>query len=241
MKQKRTSFGGKKILFVVAASVFLFAACKKESTDNNNAPVSGLMAVNLIPDQPGVDFIMSGKYLTNNPIPYTNFSGTYLSVFSGNRTIGLALPNADTTLNQADYQFEPGKFYSVFAVGANGNYRNVIFSDNIDSTAASSGMALVRYINAVPDSSKAGISIKEGSTDVVSDNASFATASDFKTVTPGDVTVTASGENYSVDRTFSVEKNKVYTVMLVGLPEASDTAKAVKIKYIQNGTVSPDL
>jgi hypothetical protein len=93
-------------------------------------------------------------------------------------------------------------------------------------------------VNAVPDSSKADVSIAQNGNNVLNANASFATASDFKNVNPGDVTITASGENYSVNRTITVEKDKVYTVMLMGLPEATDTAKAVQIKYIQNGTVT---
>jgi hypothetical protein len=237
MEKKRNLIWKNKFIYALAACIFLFSACKKETTVNNT-PVSGLMAINLIPDQPAVDFIMSGKYLTNSPLPYTNFSGTYLSVYSGNRSIALGLSNADTTVSSTDYVFEPSKFYSVFAMGANGNYRNVVLNDNIDSLSTGSGFAFVRYVNAVPDSSKADVSIAQNGNNVLNANASFATASDFKNVNPGDVTITASGENYSVNRTITVEKDKVYTVMLMGLPEATDTAKAVQIKYIQNGTVT---
>jgi hypothetical protein len=198
------------------------------------------MAINLIPDQPAVDFIMSGNYLTNSPLSYTNYTGTYLSVYSGNRTVALGLSNTDTTISRIDFVFEPSKFYSVIAMGANGNYRNLVLNDNIDSLATGSGLAFVRYVNAVPDSSKADISIAQNGNNVLKANASFATASDFESVTPGDITVTASGENYSVNRTISVEKDKVYTVMLTGIPEATDTSKAVQIKYILNGTVSPN-
>lgn len=238
MKKKRNPIWKNKFIYAFAATLFLLSACKKEMPVNNT-PISGLMAINSIPDQPAVDFIMSGNYLTNSPLPYTNYSGSYLSVYSGSRTLALGLANTDTTLSRTDFVFEPSKFYSVIAMGANGNYRNLVLNDNIDSLATGSGLAFVRYLNAVPDSSKADISIAQNGNDVLNANASFATASDFKSVTPGDLTVTATGENYSVNRTISVEKDKVYTIMLMGIPQATDTAKAVKIKYILNGTVTP--
>ena len=237
MEKKRNPIWKNKFIYALAATVFLLSACKKEMPVNNT-PISGLMAINLIPDQAAVDFIMSGNYLTNSPLSYTNYTGTYLSVYSGNRTVALGLSNTDTTISRIDFVFEPSKFYSVIAMGANGNYRNLVLNDNIDSLATGSGLAFVRYVNAVPDSSKADISIAQNGNNVLNANASFATASDFKSVSPGDITVTASGENYSVNRTISVEKDKVYTVMLAGIPEATDTAKAVQIKYIVNGTVS---
>jgi len=239
MEKKRNPIWKNKFIYALVATVFLLSACKKE-TPVDNPPVSGLMAVNLVPDQPAVDFIMSGNYLTNSPLAYTNYSGTYLSVYSGNRTVALGLANTDTTVSQTDYVFEPSKFYSVIAMGANGNYRNLVLNDNIDSLATGSGLAFVRYVNAVPDSSKSEISIAQNGNNLLNANAPFATASDFKSVTPGDITVTASGENYAVNRTISVEKDKVYTVMLMGIPQATDTAKAVQIKYILNGTVSPN-
>ncbi|MGN6531960.1 MAG: DUF4397 domain-containing protein [Ginsengibacter sp.] len=240
MEKKKSSIFKNKFMYALAAMVFLFAACKKE-TPVNNTPVSGLMAINLIPDQPAVDFIMSGNYLTNSPMVYTNYSGTYLSIYSGNRTLGLGLANADTIVSSTNYAFEPSKFYSVFAMGANGHYRNLVVNDNIDSLSTNSGLAFVRYVNAVPDSSKADFSITQNGNNLVNADASFATASDFKSVNPGNLTVTASGENYSVNRTISVEKDKVYTIMLMGIPQATDTIKAVQIKYILNGTVSPNL
>lgn len=237
MEKKRNPIWKNKFIYALAATVFLLSACKKEMPVNNT-PISGLMAINLIPDQPTVDFILSGNYLTNSPLSYTNYTGTYLSVYSGNRTVALGLSNTDTTISRIDFVFEPSRFYSVIAMGANGSYRNLVLNDNIDSLATGSGLAFVRYVNAVPDSSKADISIAQNGNNVLNANASFATASDFKSVSPGDITVTASGENYSVNRTISVEKDKVYTVMLAGIPEATDTAKAVQIKYIVNGTVS---
>ena len=121
MEKKRNPIWKNKFIYALAATVFLLSACKKEMPVNNT-PISGLMAINLIPDQAAVDFIMSGNYLTNSPLSYTNYTGTYLSVYSGNRTVALGLSNTDTTISRIDFVFEPSRFYSVIALGANGNY-----------------------------------------------------------------------------------------------------------------------
>jgi hypothetical protein len=51
-------------------------------------------------------------------------------------------------------------------------------------------------------------------------------------------------DNYRSDRcdtsrTVTLEKDKVYTVLLVGIPGQTDTTKSVQIKYIANGTLTP--
>jgi hypothetical protein len=51
-------------------------------------------------------------------------------------------------------------------------------------------------------------------------------------------------DNYRSDRcdtsrTVTLEKDKVYTVLLVGIPGLTDKTKSVQIKYIANGTLTP--
>ena len=59
-------------------------------------------------------------------------------------------------------------------------------------------------------------------------------------VRPGNLIVSLSNErSVNTSRTFSVEKEKVYTVLLVGVPGSTDSTKADQIKYITNGTVTP--
>lgn len=228
------------VLCLLASTVIIFSACKKNN-DNYNNTQSGLMAFNLIPDKASIGFLISNNNLVNAPLSYSNYTGNYLSITSGQRDIQSFEASSDSVLASASYNFEPKKYYSLFATGITGMYKNIIVHDNFDSLSTTSGNAFVRYINAIPDSAGAVVTITANGTDIVNQPASFGAVSAFKEIAPGDISmkVNNSEEGIAANRTISIEKNKIYTVLLMGLPGETDTAKAVQIKYIQNGTVTP--
>jgi hypothetical protein len=221
------------------AIIFLFSACKK-TTDTVNQPVAGLMAFNLIPDKESIGVAISSQSLTNSPLLYTSYTGGYLGVYAGNRDVTTYDFNSRTTLATASQLFADSTNYSVFAVGANGSYRNLIVKDNLDSLSSTTGEAFVRYVNAIADSTKQPlVTISSNGADVFNNNAPFATVSDFKGITPGDVSVKVINESaINSSRTITLEQGKIYTILLVGLPDQTDSSKAVQIKFIQNGTIS---
>lgn len=240
MKDRLFSLLQNKFLYIFAFSITLFSACKK--SDVPATPTSGLMAFNLIPDSTGpVVFALSNKSITNAPLSFTNYTGSYLSIYSGTRELGLYhASNSDSAIATTSFLAADQKYYSAFAIGANGTYKNVVTDDNLDSIPSSTGNAFVRYINAIPDSSQPVVTITANGTDVVKKNVPFGTVSDFTGIAPGDITVNVSnGSNIAADRTITLVKDQVYTMLIMGMPNATDTAKAVKIKYIINGTVTP--
>lgn len=240
MKNKFFCSWQKKSFLLLTFFAIAFSACKK-TTDVTTSPTSGLMAFNLIPDSTfSIAFTLSNNGLTNTPLSYTNYTGTYLSVYSGNRQLELFKDNSDSALATNNFLFEPKKYYSAFALGANGVYQNMITDDNIDSLPTNTGNAFVRYINAIPDSSKPMMTISANENNVVNEAASFGSVSKFVQIAPGDISVNINNDStIMASRTISVEKDKVYTLLLLGIPKASDTTRAIKIKYIQNGTITP--
>lgn len=226
---------------MVTASVLsiaiLFSACKK---DKNDVPqqnqVSALMAFNLAPDQPAVSVGLSSNLFGGAPISYGSYTGTYLNIYPGSRQIS-SYGSSNDLLDSLTYSFEQGKYYSLFVVGANNNYKNVVVRDNYDSLTASSGKAYVRYINAIAGSGSSNVTINSGETNVVTDNASLGDVSSFKAVTPGSLTINVSGES-SASRTITVNQQKAYTILLMGQPNQTDSTKAVQIRFIENGTVT---
>lgn len=225
---------------VVLASVLIAACSKSDNDDNgNNTPVSGLMAFNLAPDKAAVVVALSGNSLTNAPLAYTNYTGTYQPIYTGTRPVESYDYNTDSSIATVNYTFEADKYYSLFVAGANGVYSNIIAKDNFDSLSSASGKAYVRYINAIPDSTKPTVTITANGNNVVNTPAAFSSVSDFAAADPGQVTVTVKN-NSTIDanRTISLEQGKVYTVLLTGLPGATDTTKAVQIKYILNGSLA---
>lgn len=239
MKNKLFSVIRNKFFYILLFSAIAFSACKKE--DVPTTPTAGLMAFNLIPDtiQPVV-FVLDNNALTNSSIGFGSFTGGYLNVFTGLRTVNLYENSSDSALATMSYPFQPNMYYSAFAMGANGTYKNIIVQDNLDSLPTSSGNAFVRYVNAIPDSSSETVTVSANNSNVVNANTSFGDVSDFTGIAPGDISINLdNGSTISANKSMTLEQNKVYTVLLTGMPDATDTAKSVRIKYIVNGTVTP--
>jgi hypothetical protein len=178
---------------------------------------------------------LSGNQLVNSPLGFTNYTGGYLNIYSGNRSIKSYNYSRDSTLATSNFSFDTSKYYSLFVIGNNGVYQNLVVSDNLDSLSSTSGKAYVRYINAIPDSSKPTVTISANGTNLLTNPAPFATVSEFAPVVPGDINIAvASNTEASVNRTITLQSGKAYTVLLVGLPSSTDTSKTVHIKYITN-------
>ena len=220
--------------------MFLFSACKKTLDTATQPPVAGLMAFNLVPDKEAVGFTISGNNLTNFPLRYTNYTGNYQPVYIGSRDVASYDFNSGNTLATVNQLFKDSAYYSVFAVGANGMYKNVLVEDKLDSLSSTTGQAFVRYVNAIADSTQQPlVTVSAGGTNVFSDATPFATVSGFKGVTPGDVSIKVTGESaINSSRDITVEQGKIYTILLVGIPGQTDSTKAVQIKFIQNGVLS---
>lgn len=237
MTMKQMSFLRTKGVFLVAiglVSSVLLTGCLKDDNNDNNVDNAGLMAFNLVPDRSSLAVRLSGNSLTNVPLAYNNFTGVYLGVFPGSRSVEVFDANGQLTTTAA-YTFEANRFYSLFVAGANGSYRNIITEDNFDDLSAS-GTAYVRYINAIPDSARPTVTITANGSAVVTEQPAFGTVSGFTAVAPGSVTIDLNnGTTIDADRTITLESRKVYTILLTGIPGSAATP--VEIKYVENGIV----
>jgi len=227
------------MVLAVAAGGMLLTACLKSNNNPNQQPVAGLMAFNLTSDQPAVAVTLSGNSLTQQPLGYGNYTGAYLSIYPGDRTVQSYDFNLGKMLATTSFNFEQGKYYSAFVVGDSSSYRNVVTNDNLDSLAAVTGSGYIRYVNAIADTiHRPLVTISAGGNSVVNENAAFAAVSAFKPVAAGDVSIAVkSSAGVDSSRTITVEQNKVYTVLLTGVPGTTDATKTVQIKYIVNGTI----
>jgi hypothetical protein len=229
------------VLGLVATAV-LFTACLKDKDNNTNIPASGLMAFNLAPDQESVAIALSGNWLTPQPLGFSNFTGVYRNIYTGEREVAsYDYPNNDP-LAVSNQNFEDGKYYSLFVVGYSDHYRNVIVADNFDSLSASSGKAYVRYINAIADSVNASaVTIAKGGSNVISESAAFGHVGEFTAVDPGEISVAVKqGSAVDASRNITVEAKQVYTILLQGVPGETGDAKKVQIKFVNNGTLTDE-
>jgi hypothetical protein len=176
---------------MIAMAVF-FTACMKNKDENPNIPVAGLMSFNLATDQQSVVFSLSGNSLAPSPLMYTSYSGGYQNIYAGNRTVNAYDYPNNVPLASLEQNFEQNKYYSVFLVGSANKYKSVIAVDNLDSLSATTGNAYVRYINAIGDSTiNPTVTINAGANSIVNDNAEFGDVSEFKAVSPGEISIAA--------------------------------------------------
>jgi hypothetical protein len=238
---KRLMYGTMRPLAGLVMAALLFTACKKDDTVIPQTPVAGLMAFNLAPDKPAVGFALSGNNLANAALGYTNYTGVYLPIFTGTREVRSFDYGTGSTLALATGNFADSNYYSVFLLGANGSYRNVVVKDALDTLKAAAGKAWVRYVNAIADSTTAPkIIIGSNGESVINENAAYGSVSNFAQIRAGAVNTSANnGGSIVVNRTITLEENKIYTVLFTGIPNQTDSAKVVQIKFIQNGTVTP--
>jgi hypothetical protein len=232
----------KRIMSYTAALLLMvvaFSACKKDNNTNVRKQSAGLMAFNLVPDKDAINFVLSGNRLTNTPLNYNGFTGGYLPVGVGSSELKSIDPSNDSLLATGSANFADSMYYSVFTVGRNGNYHNIFVNDSLNSLAVSPGQAYVRFINAIPDSAyMPRVTISSGDSSIVNTTASFGTVSPFTKIRAGSIDVKVSnGDSIAATRTIAVDESKVYTVMLTGIPGATDTTKSIQVKYINNGTV----
>ncbi|HUZ60888.1 MAG TPA: DUF4397 domain-containing protein [Hanamia sp.] len=241
MKNKFIFTRYKKLFYALTIVTITFSACKKVPATPSSSTSSGLMIFNLIPENSlSVAFAFSNVSLTNTPLPFPNYSGSYLSIPSGTEQLGLYKANSDSLLQATNFVFESSKYYTAFALGANGNYINMITDDHLDSLPTNTGNAFVRYINAIPDSSKPMVTISSNGNNIVNAATPFTTVSNFIGIAPGNISVNMNnGSDISSSRTISLGANDVYTILLTGIPNTTDTTTAVQIRYIQNGSINP--
>lgn len=230
------------VVGILTAAV-LFTACLKDN-DNDIAdiPAAGLMAFNLAPDQESVVIALSGNLLTQQPLGFSNYTGTYRNIYTGNREVSSYDYPANDPLASISQQFDSGKYYSAFVVGYDDNYRNIVTTDNFDSLSASSGKAYVRYIYAVADSvNNSAVTIAKGGSNLVNDNAAFGHISEFTAVDPGEISVAVKqGSAIDASRNITVEAKKVYTILLIGVPGDSTEAKKPQIRFVLNGALTDE-
>lgn len=229
---------------LLAAGILLLGTaaltgCSK-SLDTNypeqNVPVAGIMAFNLATDK-NVGVSLSGNSL-GNPLSFSSYTGDYIRIYTGNRTFEARDGYSGNILASTPYTFDSSHYYSAFVLGANSSYKNVVVNDDFDSLSGSNGQAYVRYINAVPDSTNtAMVNITANGSTVSNAAAAYSAVSPFTAVAPGQVSIAINKNGVTKQRTLSLEQQKVYTVLLLGVP-GSNSADSMQVRYITNGTLS---
>lgn len=217
----------------------LFGACKKTNYNNNNpVPAAGLMAFNLIPNPGGIGVAIGNNSITPNALFFNSFTGTYKAVNTGERSLESYSFGSGSSLAKETENFRDSSYYSVFVMGANDVFSNVFVEDKLQSLPQDDKTkTFVRLVNAIPDSSNTNVTISSGGNDIFNGLSKFKEVSDFKEIPSGDVLVKLNNlSTIDTSRTISLDKGKIYTILLTGLPASTNSDFKVDIKFITNAS-----
>lgn len=223
------------LLLGFAFTAVVLASCSKNDDNQFDPPSTAqLMVFNLSPDKPAVGFTLTGNQLGNVALGYTNYSGGYFPIYPGSRELRSFDFNNGATIHTSTETYNDSTYYSAFLIGTAGQYRHVVAEDNYSDVVPVAGKAWVRYINAVTDTSSRPDVTIAGTTE----GAVFGTVSDFRQVDAGTVNISITGGSFNASRSLTMAENRIYTLLFVGQPGATDPGLAVQVKFIENGTAT---
>lgn len=225
-----------RFFLLVIGFSFLIISCKKDKT-NTVQGVAGLVAFNLAPDQNQLMVTLDGNYFTSTPLLYSRYTGKYFGVYEGDHTV-VSFDNASNVdLANADFTFKDSGYYSLYFMGYKSHYRNFIVEDKLASIPKSTEKSFIRYLYAIPDSLGAHVTISNAGINTFDENNTYGNITGFKQLEPGNVVVKIKNGSGDIDeqRTVDLEANGIYTILLQGTTQSTDTLQKVKISMIKNG------
>lgn len=238
MKNTNFSYKGAIPMILLIIMSLSFNACNnKNPVDNTPVSAAGLMAVNLVTDLSAVGIAVSGNLVTAS-LGYTDYTGEYKAVYTGQRSVQSLNSRTGTLLAETAIEFKDSSFYSMFVVGNGDNVENIITEDKFN-VANDKSKAYVRFLNAISSPAQPKVTISSNGTEAFNESAPYRTLSDFKAIEPGTVKVSVIQEDQFINATreINLEAGKIYTVMLTGIPGSIDNDKVVAVKFITNALV----
>jgi hypothetical protein len=214
-----------KALFIIAAVAYIISSCKK----NDDAPLvtstANLNVVNASSDT--INFYLNGIRLNNTTSFYPGGSlGYVFAVTSGTQNYQFKRAGSPNTLFTKSLTLGANNNYSLYVAGQTAN--DAFMTQDV-LTADTSGNALVRFVNASPDSSPlviniAGIPITTGTTldTITFTGVAYQTTTSFKTVKGGytynlSVYQASSPSKPKSDTTATLNAGQIYTIYSYGL------------------------
>lgn len=202
------------------------AATQDQAQNQSEAQVR---LVHASPDAPGVDIYVDGEPAVEG-LEFGD-STDYVSLQPGMHNVTITeAGNASNVVFQQDIPVKPGQ-YTIAASGeispdAQRAFEPVLL---IDDAQPGENESMVRLAHLSPDAPTVDITVEE-SGDVLFDNVSYANATDYETVPPGDYTLeirqaTANNDGEVVTTVdVSVEAGQAYTAVAAGYLNPEEAA-----------------
>lgn len=239
MQQKFFSFKPLITGTALLMAVLLFSACKKSSNnDNNTENNAGLLPFNLAPGT-SASIAVAGTTIITGALNFPNYTGEYVPVTPGTMIVDTyKFGQKDSVYASTAYEFTANRFYSLFLIGFNGHYKNLVIADRVDSSIIVANKGYVRYVNAIADSADQHFVVSRGPTTVSDTTLKYTGVGAVRPIDPGELTFSVyDGTTVKASKIVTIEANKFYTIILYGVPSATDEANKVKVTHIINGSL----
>ena len=239
MQQKIFSFKSLPTATAFIMAVGLFSACKKSSDDNNNTTDNaGLLPFNLAPGT-SISIGVAGNAIITGALNFPNYTGEYIPVAPGTKIVdSYKFGQKDSVYASTAFEFTANRFYSLFLIGFNGHYKNLVIADRVDSSIIGTSKSYVRYVNAIADSADQHFVVTRGPSTVSDTTLKYTGVGAVRPIDPGELTFSVyDGATVKASKIVTMEANKLYTVILYGIPSATDETNKVKVAHIINGSL----
>jgi hypothetical protein len=221
-----------KAFVALAVCSVALAACSKDDDDFTPPQIAGLNVVHASPSTEKLDLYVENTLVPNNTdFDYGDKIG-YLNLITGNRTIIVKKKGTPANLLSESFSFEVQKGYTLFVGDKFDQLKYVMIKDDLSYPEA--GKAKVRFVNMSPDAPALNLAIAGKDTDLFTDKA-FKQYSDFVNIAPGE-NITFNAENketgalVATAANVKIEANKIYTIWVRGLTDATADEMKLGIK-----------
>ena len=210
-----------KALFIIAAVAYIMSSCKKNDDKPQVTNTSNLNVVNASLNT--INYYINGTRINNTTSYYPGGTLGYVPVIVGTQNYQVKIAGNTNPLFTKSLTLDSGKYYSLYVAGQTADDA---FMTNDVLKADTLGNALVRFVNASPDSGPLVVAFEGGSLPNVSDtvkfnNVTYKTTTDYIKVKGGfvhnvSVYQASSPKDFKRDTTVTLNAGQIYTLFSYG-------------------------
>ncbi|WP_215224483.1 DUF4397 domain-containing protein [Echinicola shivajiensis] len=226
-------------LFLLAASPLLITSClDDDDADYYDGPVAYVAYYHGSPETGAVSIYADGRLYNTNNFEYTDYFN-YGRYFTGERELSFKSRNAANSLLDTTVTLTENQAYSFFFIDAaeddDSDMSTVVAEDNWNEPEE--GNALIRLVHLSPDAPAVNLTVNESDTPLFA-NGTYKDVTEFEAIdadfTNLSLTDANSGEILLTADDLNLRSQRVYTVIVRGYVNSSETDKGLNLQVIRN-------
>jgi hypothetical protein len=219
-------------LAILSISALNLSSC---SSDPVAAPeVAYLSVLNASPTPATYNAYMGAEKVNSVPLPFGGGTN-YFPKVPGSYAVKFTTASSTDAIINKNLNLENNKVYSLFLIDKGDKLDYLLNNDPVNNAA--SEKAFIRFANLSPDAPALSLTVKDSTTPLVTDKA-YKTLSNFVETEAKSyilqVKTTSNGAQLKEDQTIELKAGKSYTLMAIGMLNATGNDQPFQIKIITN-------